>query len=184
MKVVALSGSTRAESLNTTLLKLVIPKLTERGVTVDEFDFRAAKVPMFDPDVHPTDPPKSVVDFKERVRAAHGLLIVSPEYNYSIPGALKNLLDITSRPPKDSPFKGKVAAQMGVTTGKGGTLQLQVMLRHVLVGLQCISVPGSFTLSNGAEQFDANGGFKDPSNEKLLGDFLERFVDELKVRAR
>ncbi len=184
MRVVALSGSTSLNSLNTKLLTLVIPKLTARAVTVDAFDFRAAKVPMFDPDVHPNEPPKSVLDFKERLRAAQGLLIVSPEYNYSIPGALKNLIDIASRPPKDSPFKGKVAAQMGVTTGKGGTLQLQVMLRHVLVGLQCISVPGAFTLSNGAQQFDDQGAFVDEANNALLGDFLGRFVDELKVRAR
>ena len=184
MKILAMSGSTRADSWNTKLLKLVIPKLREREVEVDEFDFRAAKVPLFDPDVHMNESPPVVADFKDRLRVAHGLLIVSPEYNYSIPGALKNLLDFASRPPKESPFRGKVAAQLGVTPGKGGTLQGQVMLRHVLVGLQCISLPGSFTLSSAPEQFDEKGELKEAASAKMLGDFLGRFVDELRLRAR
>ncbi len=184
MKVLALSGSLRTGSWNTKLLHAVLPPLRERGVTVDEWDFKAAKVPIYDPDVHEQNPAPSVIDFKARLKAAHGLLIVSPEFNYSIPGSLKNLLDAASRPPKENPFKGKLAAQMGATPGMKGTLQLQVMLRHVLVGLECLSLPGAFTLSNAPEQFDEKGGLKDPAQQKTLSAFLDKFVDELRLRAR
>ena len=116
--------------------------------------------------------------------AADALLIVTPEYNYSVPGSLKNLIDAASRPPKENPFKGKVCAQMGVTAGPGGTLQLQIMLRHVMVGMGCLSVPGAYTVSKGNDAFDDAGALKEEHEKKKLLSFLDSFIDELKVRVR
>lgn len=184
MKILALSGSLRTGSLNTKLLDYVVPLLRERKIEVDVYDFRAAKIPMYDPDVHEQQPCEGVMNFKTRLKAANGLLIISPEYNFSIPGSLKNLFDAASRPPKENPFKGKVCAQMGVTGGTKGTLQLQIMLRHVMVGLGCLSVPGAFTVSKGTEAFDESGALKDEHEKKMLSGFLDAFAEELKAHAR
>jgi len=182
MNVIAFSGSLRSGSWNTRLITEAVAGLTARGVTVDLWDFRAAKVPIYDPDTSDTSPAPQVLDFKARVAKSHGVLISAPEYNYSISGALKNLLDYTSRPPKDNPFRGKVVAQLGATPGPGGTLQGQIMLRHVMVGLMAHSLPGAFTISKAAEAFDEQGHLKDETQKKNLGALLDRFVDELKLR--
>lgn len=182
MNVLAFSGSLRTGSWNTKLITEAVAGLTARGVTVDLWDFRAAQVPIYDPDSSDTSPAPSVLDFKARVARSQGVLISSPEYNYSIPGALKNLIDYASRPPKDNPFRGKVVAQLGATPGPGGTLQGQIMLRHVVMSLQAHSLPGAFTLSKAAEAFDEHGHLKDETHRKSLAALLDRFVDELKLR--
>jgi chromate reductase, NAD(P)H dehydrogenase (quinone) len=184
MDLFAFSGSLRTGSFNTKLLALAVTQLRALGLTVDEWDFKAANVPVYDPDTSETNPAPGIVDFKARVRQATGVLIASPEYNYSLPGALKNLLDYASRPAQENPFRGKVAAQLGATPGPGGTLQAQVMLRHVLVGLQMYSVPGAFTVSRAADAFDEKGQLVDASQQKQLGSFLERVAFEVRLRAQ
>lgn len=184
MKVLAFSGSLRTGSWNERLLAVAVKGLVERGVEVDAWNFKAANIPIYDPDTSDTNPPASMVDFKARVRGATGLLIASPEYNYSFPGALKNLLDFASRPPRENPFKGRVSAQLGATPGPGGTLQGQAMLRHVLSGLGCHTLPGAVTVSRAAEAFDEQGGLKDEGQRKSLDAFLQRFVEELTLRSR
>lgn len=183
MKVLAFSGSLRTGSFNEQLLAVAVKALQARGVEVDAWNFKAANIPVYDPDTSDTNPPAAMVDFKARVRAATGLLIACPEYNYSYPGALKNLLDFASRPPQENPFKGRVTAQLGATNGPGGTLQAQAMLRHVLSGLGCHTLPGAFTVSKVTEALDAQG-LKDERQKKNLDAFLDRFVDELKLRSR
>ncbi len=183
MKVLAFSGSLRTGSWNEMLLAVAVKGLQARGVEVDAWNFKAANIPIYDPDTSDANPPAAMVDFKARVRGATGLLLACPEYNYSYPGALKNLLDFASRPPQDNPFKGRVSAQLGATNGPGGTLQAQVMLRHVLSGLGCHTLPGSFTVSRVTEVLDENG-LKDERQKKNLDGFLDRFVDELKLRSR
>jgi chromate reductase len=183
MKVLAFSGSLRTGSWNEQLLALAVKGLVTRGLEVDAWSFKAANVPIYDPDTSDTNPAAGVVDFKARVRASTGLLIACPEYNSSYPGALKNLFDAASRPPKENPFRGKVTAQLGATNGPGGTLQAQVMLRHVLSGLGCLTLPGAFTVSRFTEAV-ADGRLKEETQQKNLDSFLDRFVDELKLRSR
>jgi len=182
MNVLAFSGSLRTGSWNTKLLAVAVEVLRARGVAVDVWDFRAANVPIYDPDTSDANPWPAVLDLKERIRHAKGLVIVSPEFNYSIPGSLKNLLDSLSRPPKDNPFRGKLVAQLGATPGPGGTLQGQIMLRHVISGLGALSFPGAYTLSRAAEAFDDAGQLKDATQRANLEGFLERYVAELKLR--
>ncbi|MBL8923585.1 MAG: NAD(P)H-dependent oxidoreductase [Myxococcaceae bacterium] len=182
MKVFAFSGSLRTGSWNEQLLAIAARGLAARGVALDVWNFKAANVPIYDPDTDGA-PPAAVVDFKARVRGATGVLIACPEYNYSYPGALKNLLDFASRPPAENPFKGRVTAQLGATNGPGGTLQAQAMLRHVLAGLGCHTLPGAFTVSRFTEAVDAQG-FKEPRQQQTLDAFLDRFVDELRLRSR
>ncbi|MEW5738478.1 MAG: NAD(P)H-dependent oxidoreductase [Myxococcota bacterium] len=182
MKVLAFSGSLRTGSWNTKLLSVAVEALRARGVTVDVWDFRAAQVPIYDPDTSDATPWPAVLDLKARIRAVQGLVIASPEYNYSVPGALKNLIDYLSRPPKDNPFRGKLVAQLGATPGPGGTLQGQAMLRHVISGLGALSFPGAFTISRANEAFDDGGALKDAAQRANLDAFIDRFVAELKLR--
>lgn len=182
MNVLAFSGSLRTGSWNTKLITIAAAALRARGVSVDLWDFRAANVPIYDPDTSDANPWPAVLDLKERIRRAKGLVLSSPEYNYSMPGALKNLLDSVSRPPKDNPFRGKLVAQLGATPGPGGTLQGQIMLRHVISGLGALSFPGAFTLSRAAEAFDETGHLKDETQRANFEGFLDRYVAELKLR--
>lgn len=184
MKALAFSGSLRTGSWNERLLAAAVKGLEARGVAVDVWNFKAANLPVYDPDTSDANPPAAMVDFKARVRGAAGLLVATPEYNYSYPGALKNLLDFASRPSSENPFRGKVTAQLGATPGPGGTLQAQVMLRHVLAGLGCHTLPGAFTVSRAADAFDETGALKDERQRKNLDDFVGRFADELTLRSR
>lgn len=183
MNILCFAGSTRPQSWNKKVLKLAEGELQRLGATVDHFELTEESVPVYLDDlVTGGRIPPPVLDLKERVRKADGVLIATPEYNYSIPGPLKNLLDWLSRPPKDNPFKGKLVAQLGVTPGPGGTIQAQNALRH-LVGVSLLAwvMPGpAFTLSKIPELLDESGALKDEATKKQLGDFVGRFVEALK----
>lgn len=180
-KVFAMSGSLRTGSFNTKLLNLCLPLLEAKGIEVDHFDFRAANVPIYDPDTSDANPAPQVLDAKERIRRADGLLLVSPEYNNSIPGALKNFIDYVSRPPKEQPFGGKLVAHLGATPGGFGTLYSQATIRQVFHALNSWSLPGNFVVSNAATAFDATGQLADEKRRADLEKFIGKFVDALKL---
>ena len=96
-------------------------------------------IPLYNEDVRTAGEPAVVTALKAQVRAADALLIVTPEYNFSIPGVLKNTLDWMSRPP-EPPFDGKPVAIMGATTGPVGTARVQYDLRKVLVFMNTFTV--------------------------------------------
>ncbi|PZR03640.1 MAG: NADPH-dependent oxidoreductase [Archangium gephyra] len=179
MKVFAMSGSLRTGSWNTKLLNLAVPLLREKGVEVDVFDFRAANVPVYDPDTSEQQYPAQVTDAKERIRAADGFLLVSPEYNNGIPGALKNFIDFVSRPPREQPWRGKVVAHLGATPGGFATLYAQAQIRQVFNSLAAWSLPGHFVISKAPEAFDDAGHLKDAARMAELDKFLSRYVEAL-----
>jgi chromate reductase len=181
MKVFAFSGSLRTGSYNTKLLHVAAGLLREKGVEVDLWDFKAAKLPVYDPDVHDTDQPASLVDAKARIRAAPGMLVVTPEYNHGLPGGLKNLFDFLSRPPKDSPLRGKVVAHMGATPGGFGTVRAQTQLLALIDNFGMWAVPGEYMLSAADAAFDEQGGLKDEKRRADLSKYLDRFVAGLQT---
>src|SRR4030065_1009638 len=113
LKILGIVGSLRKGSYNKALMRTAMQLLPE-GVAMDVFDI--AEIPPFNQDVE-RPPPKIVSEFKSKIRASDAILFVSPEYNYSIPGVLKNAIDWASRPYGDSAWSGKPAAIMGGSVG-------------------------------------------------------------------
>ena len=114
------------------------------------------------------------MEFKERIAAADALLIATPEYNYSIPGVLKNALDWASRPPGQSPLIGKPLAFMGASTGYFGTSRAQYHLRQVCVILNMhpVNSPEVF-ISGAASKFDESGRLTDTMFRNGISKLLE-----------
>ena len=131
MKVLAISGSLREASYNTALARAAT-ELVPAGVEVEVYD-DLGLLPPYDEDLDGEDAPAVVTELRERIVDADALLFVTPEYNGSIPGVLKNAVDWASRPPRGrAALWGKTAAVAGATTGQYGAIWAQQDLRRVL----------------------------------------------------
>ena len=174
MKILGISGSLRRESFNTRLLHDAMA-LGPDGVSIEPFDL--APIPLYNEDVRTVGYPPDVARFRDAIRAADALLVVSPEYNFSIPGVLKNAIDWASRPP-DQPLADKPAAIMGVSTGLSGTLRMQYHLRQVLNGLNArlVNHP-EVTVRSAAEKFAANGGLTDEATRQIVQKLVSALVE-------
>lgn len=170
--VFALSGSLRADSLHTKLLRNA-QTLAPQGVTIQIGSIK--EVPLYDADVEAQGAPASVVALKDGAAAADALLLASPEYNHSIPGTLKNAIDWMSRPPADIDrvFRGKAVGLIGASPGGGGTRMGQVAWLPVLhaLGLRIYS-SDMFALGQAHQAFDAEGKLVDAKTRQLLSDFV------------
>ncbi|HEX3363044.1 MAG TPA: NAD(P)H-dependent oxidoreductase [Solirubrobacterales bacterium] len=134
MRVLGISGSLRRDSYNAALLRAAAERLPD-GVEFDVFE-RLAEIPAYDADIEETgEAPEAVVDLRERMRDADAVLVATPEYNSSIPGALKNALDWASRPAGESALMGTPAAVIGASTGMFGAVWAQAETRKVLGAL-------------------------------------------------
>src|SRR6188768_4576671 len=132
MKILGISGSLRKGSYNSSLLRTA-QTLAPGGVTIEIADI--SDIPPYNEDVREQGYPPSALRFREQIRAADALLFVTPEYNYSVPGVLKNAIDWASRPYGDSAWSGKPAAIMGASVGTLGTARAQYHLRQIMVFL-------------------------------------------------
>jgi chromate reductase len=169
MNVLGISGSLRKGSYNTLALRAA-QQLAPPGMQIEIADIRA--IPMYDDDLREQGVPAAVQALREKVRAADGVLLVTPEYNFSIPGVLKNTLDWLSRPP-EPPFDGKPVAIMGASPGPVGTARVQYHLRQVLVFMNTFTVnkPEVF-ISHAASKFGAQGELTDEATRKFIADLL------------
>jgi chromate reductase len=159
MHVVAMCGSLRAGSYNWLLLNNAV-RLAPPGMTI-EVDESPRALPFYDQDAEP-DLPAVVHAFKERVRAADALLFVTPEYNHSIPGVLKNAIDWLSRPTVGSPLAGKPVAVFGCGSGTFGAVRMQVAFREILFSVGARQLPKfEVIVFRAAERFDADGRLTD-----------------------
>jgi chromate reductase, NAD(P)H dehydrogenase (quinone) len=174
IRILGFSGSLRKGSYNTALLRAAGGLIPE-GTTLETFDL--SSIPPYNEDVRQTGFPDSVRDFRDRINAADALLVATPEYNYSIPGVLKNALDWASRPP-DPPLFGKPAAIMGASTGNFGTVRAQLHLRQVLVTLNMLPVNKPEVLVGHAkDKFNTEGRLTDEITRGFVRDLLEALVD-------
>lgn len=169
LRVLGISGSLRKGSFNTAVLQAAI-ELAPQGMIIETADLLS--IPVYNEDVRATGVPDSVKRLCEAIAAAEALLIVTPEYNYSIPGVLKNAIDWASRPP-NQPFAGKPLAIMGASSGAGGTMRAQYHLRQVAVFLDMhpLNKPEVFVRS-AQEKVDASGKLTDTATRKVIGDQL------------
>jgi len=134
MRVLGISGSLRRDSYNAALLRAAAERLPD-GVELEVFE-RLAEIPAYDSDLEEVEEtPDAVADLRERMRAADAVLVATPEYNSSIPGALKNALDWASRPAGESALMGTPAAVVGASTGMFGAVWAQAETRKVLGAL-------------------------------------------------
>ena len=171
LHILGFSGSLRRGSLNTALLRAAQEVLPE-GVTLEIFNLSA--IPLYNADVEAVGVPEPVKDFKTRIAAADALSIATPEYNYSIPGVLKNAIDWASRPPKDSPLNGKPLAIMGASGGPSGTMRAQMHLRQVCVftNMLPLNKPEVYVMK-AFEKFDSAGKLVDEPTRQRIHELLE-----------
>jgi chromate reductase, NAD(P)H dehydrogenase (quinone) len=170
MNVLGIAGSLRAGSHNKALLRAASELLPE-GMALEIFDL--APIPLYNEDVELAGFPPSVRTFRERVAAADALLIATPEYNYSIPGVLKNALDWASRPP-DRPILRKPVAIMGASNGGFGTVRSQLHLRQVFVTLDMRPVQKpEVMVSFAQDKIDAAGRLTDEKTREAIRKLLE-----------
>jgi len=159
MRVLAMCGSLRTGSFNRLLLNNAI-RLAPAGMTID-VDDTLRDLPYYDQDLEP-HLPRGVRAMKDRVRAADALLFVTPEYNHSIPGVLKNAVDWLSRPSAENSFAGKPVAVFGCGNSTFGAVRMQIAFREILFSVGARVVPKfEVIVFKAAERFDAEGALID-----------------------
>jgi chromate reductase len=184
VRAIALVGSLRAGSYNRALWRAALAHAPE-GLALEEGII--GDLPLYNADLHPPqhpDWPAPAARLAAQVAAADAVLFVSPEYNYSIPGVLKNAIDWVSRV-QPSPFNDKPAAIMGATSGMWGTTRMQYHLRQVGVftNLHVLNRP-EMLVAKAAEKFSAQGELTDPPTVAMLSQFLVAFRDWCRRVAR
>ena len=174
IRILGIAGSLRRNSYNRAALRAAQELLPE-NVSLDIFELDG--IPGFSEDDE-RQPPAKVADLKKRIREADAVLIVTPEYNYSIPGVLKNAIDWASRPYGDSAWTDKPVAVMGASAGRFGSARAQYHLRQVFVFLNMHAVnQPEVMIGNGAEHFDARGNLTDETTKDLIRQLLRNLVN-------
>jgi chromate reductase len=174
--ILGFSGSLRRDSYNGALLRAAA-ELLPPDHTLEIASIR--EVPLYDADVDAQGQPAAVEQLKERIAAADGLLLATPEYNYSVPGVLKNTIDWLSRPAADIPrvFGGCPAALMGASIGPGGTRLAQAAWLPVLRGLMLVPFYGKqLFVANAKQVFGAQGQLADDAVRSQLRDFMAGYA--------
>lgn len=174
-RVLAIAGSLRNDSWNRRLLEAAA-RHAPPGLRI-EVATALQDVPVFNEDLERGGGPATVRALRERVREADGLLIATPEYNQSIPGVLKNLIDWLSRAAPDEPLAGKPVAIVGATGGRWGTRLAQQALRHTLAATESLVMPApALYLRDVASLFDGDGTLADAETAAALRKVLDAFA--------
>lgn len=173
MKILAFCGSLRQASYNRAALRAAI-ELAPPGTEVEIAEI--ADLPHYDADLQGQGFPEAVRRIERQLRAADAVLFASPEYNYSVPGVLKNAIDWLSRLP-DPPLAGKPAAILGASMGAIGTARMQYHLRQIAVflDLRLMNKP-EVMIGTAQERFDAEGRLTDARTREALQKFMTAFA--------
>jgi chromate reductase, NAD(P)H dehydrogenase (quinone) len=178
MRILAVSGSLRTDSYNTSVLRAAIDAAPD-GVEVELFDPAAiADLPLYDQDLDGEDVPASVARLRDDWERADAILFATPEYNGSVPGGLKNAVDWASRPKTDAALTNKTVAVIGASTGQFGAMWAQADLRKIL-GIAGARVVGDeLPVTRAHEKFDAEGRLLDGELYERLRLVLETLAVE------
>jgi chromate reductase len=171
--ILAFAGSLRKSSYNKALVRAAV-ELAPENVSIEIYDLEG--IPPFNQDLEST-PTQRVKEFKEKIRNADALLIATPEYNYSIPGVLKNALDWASRPFQENVLKGKPVAIMSASTGRFGGARAQYHLRQTFImpNMYVVNQP-EVMLASAAENVDTNGKLTNEQTRALIRQLIEALV--------
>jgi chromate reductase len=173
VKILGFVGSLRKGSYNKALMHAAV-ELAPEDATIEVFDIEG--IPPFNQDLE-NQPPQIVRDFKTKIRSADALLIATPEYNYSVPGVLKNAIDWASRPYIDKVFNGKPVAVMSASVGRLGGARAQYHLRQTFVFLNMYPINHpEVMLAFAEENVDADGNVTNEQTRQLIRELLEALV--------
>jgi chromate reductase, NAD(P)H dehydrogenase (quinone) len=174
VRILGIAGGLRKDSYNKAALRAAV-ELVPEGAEIEIFDLDG--IPGFNQDEE-QNPPAKIVELKQKIRDADAVLFVTPEYNYSVPGVLKNAIDWASRPYGMSAWDGKPAAIMGATIGTGGTARAQYHLRQMMVFLNMFPINRpEVMIMNAAERFDGDGNLTHEKTRDFIRDLLQSLVD-------
>ena len=170
LKIIGFAGSLRKGSYNRSLLRSA-GQLLPQDTILEIFDL--SDIPPFNQDLEANMPAK-VNEFKSKIRESDALLIATPEYNYSVPGVLKNAIDYASRPYGDNPFDDKPVAIMSASVGMLGGARAQYHLRQMFVflNMHTINAP-EVIVTSASNKFDAEGNLLDENTKKFLTQLLQ-----------
>lgn len=174
LTILAIPGSLRKASYNRLAL-LAAQQLVPADAKIEIFDLN--QIPLYNQDEQES-PPAGVTEFKQRIEAADAILFATPEYNYCIPGVLKNAIDWASRPYGQNSWNDKPAAVIGASPGLLGTARAQFLLRQLLIHLNMHTVnQPEVMIAKAHEKFDPTGNLTDEAAKKLLQQLLQNLVD-------
>lgn len=170
VRILGIAGSLRRDSYNRATLRAAT-ELAPVGASIETFELDG--LPGFNQDDE-QNPPMKVVELKRRIREADAVLFVTPEYNYSVPGVLKNAIDWASRPYGNSAWNGKPAAIMGASIGAIGTARAQYHLRQMMVFLNMFPInQPEVMIGNASDRFDADGNLTDDATKEFIRQLLQ-----------
>ena len=174
IRILGIAGSLREASYNRSTLRAAV-ELAPEGATIEVFELGG--IPGFNQDEE-QNPPEKVAELKRKIREADAILFVTPEYNYSVPGVLKNAIDWASRPYGDSAWNGKPAAIMGASIGAIATARAQYHLRQMMVFLNMFPInQPEVMIGNAAERFDAERNLTDEPTRDFIRQLLKNLVE-------
>lgn len=173
LRILAFAGSLRRGSFNRMLLQQMVA-IAPAEAEIEEFDL--VSLPFYNGDLE-GDLPEPVRVWKEKIRQADGILVITPEYNYSIPALTKNAIDWGTRPPTDNVWKGKPVGIMGASNGRFGTVRCQQHLRNVLfaANTHVMNTP-EVMISYAQNAFDLEGNLIDDKAKQQLQKFWAALV--------
>ncbi|HWB23044.1 MAG TPA: NAD(P)H-dependent oxidoreductase [Gaiellaceae bacterium] len=170
MRILAISGSLRSGSQNSSLLRAAA-ELAPEGVELELYD-GLKEIPPYDEDDDIEPAPAAVTRFREAIRGADAVLISTPEYNSSIPGVLKNALDWASRPYATNPFRNKPVAIFGSTHGAFGAAWAQADLKKIVGAIGARVLDAQVSVPHAHEKFDADGRLTDEELRVAVGEAI------------
>ena len=170
VRVLGFAGSLRKGSYNRALLRAAV-KFAPEGMGIDTFDL--VDVPLYNGDIEAAGDPPDVAAFKDAIRAADAILMVTPEYNHGVPGVMKNAVDWASRPARSAALNGKPVGIIGASPGQTGSARGQSQLRQAFEFTNSYCMPQPEVLVFRAhEKFDANGELTDQKTAQFLAAYL------------
>ncbi len=173
LRVLAFAGSLRARSYNRALLHSAV-EVAPAGMAIDIYE--SIELPLFNEDIEAQGDPGPVAAFKAAISGADALLIATPEYNYGVPGVLKNAIDWASRPAGLTPLNGKLAAIVGASPGIIGTARAQQQLRQTFAFTNTLAMlQPEVLVSRAHEKFDRDGRLSDEATRTFFQQVLETF---------